>query len=266
MSGGGFHGGAAFRGSGGFRGGPAMPGRMGFGGPVAFRGPAGVRGGPVVFRGRGGFFNPPVPVPGHVQFSSRPAGFHFHHHHGFNSFNPFFSGCFGTFGGFSAFGCNTFLGAGFFPGGFLGSPFVGGGLAYGGYPLFPEDYYVPPYGYPQQQAATASTSDNSALVAEIQRLSDEVADMRYAQERASVRQQEPPPPGTSLSVQQPAASTTFVLKNGQRLTAQNYAVTGQTVWVLNEHTAKKISLSDLDLNATQQVNAANGVELKLPQK
>jgi hypothetical protein len=49
------------------------------------------------------------------------------------------------------------------------------------------------------------------------------------------------------------------------LTAENYAITGQTLWILNEHAAKKFALSDLDQAATEQVNSANGVELHLPQ-
>jgi hypothetical protein len=68
-----------------------------------------------------------------------------------------------------------------------------------------------------------------------------------------------------MSAVSPAASTTFVFRDGRRVTAENYAIAGQTLWILNEHTAKKFAMSDLDQAATEQVNAANGVELHLPQ-
>ncbi|MGE5323181.1 MAG: hypothetical protein ACM3SW_09980 [Actinomycetota bacterium] len=110
-------------------------------------------------------------------------------------------------------------------------------------------------------------SDNSAdvqLAMQIQQLSDEIADLRGEQALQRLQNRPAPPPGTSMSVVPPAASTTFVFHNGQRLTAQNYAITGQTLWILSEHAAKKYSLADLDKSATDQVNAANGVELHLP--
>jgi hypothetical protein len=203
----------------------------------------------MAFPGRGGFRGHPVPPPGHVFISSHNR--HFHH----RNFFPFNNNCFGAFSPF----CNNFgFGAGNF---FLGAPFYGAS-----YPLFPEDYYVPPYGMPQQAVSYPSDNGNAQLALEVQRLSDQIADMRdeQARQHAEFRQPPPPPPGTSLSVQQPAGATTFVFRDGRRVTVQNYAITGQTLWILSEHAAKKMSVTDLDRSATEQVNAANGVELRLP--
>lgn len=233
--------------------------RSGFGGPAVFRGQPG-------FRGQTGFGVRPAMPSNHVLFNNRPNGirfrsqhFFFHHHH----HHLFFNDCFGAF---SPFGCNSLLFNGsFFPFGggnfFLGAPFLGAS-----YPLFPEDYYVPPYGQPQA-AANYSSDNTTQLAVEIQRLSDQIADMQSDQERmrSEFRQPAPPPPGTSLSVQQPSGPATFVFRDGHRVTAQNYAIAGDTLWILNEHTAKKVSLADLDRTATEQVNAANGIELRLPQ-
>lgn len=245
-----------FRVSPGVRTAPSVPMRSGFGGPTVFRGQPG-------FRGQTGFGVRPAMPSNHVFFGGangsrfRARHVFFHHHH------RFFNDCFGAF---SPFGCNSLLLNGsFFPFGggnfFLGAPFLGAS-----YPLFPEDYYVPPYGQPQ--AAANYSSDNSTQLAmEVQRLSDEIAEMRYDQDRqqSQFRQPAPPPPGTSLSVQQPSGPATFVFRDGHRVTAQNYAIAGDTLWILNEHTAKKVSLADLDRTATEQVNAANGIELRLPQ-
>ena len=63
-----------------------------------------------------------------------------------------------------------------------------------------------------------------------------------------------------------AATATLVFKNGTRLDIANYGIVGQTLWVFDEQRARKISLADLDLEATKKVNAANGFDFKLPRK
>jgi hypothetical protein len=100
---------------------------------------------------------------------------------------------------------------------------------------------------------------------EVQRLSDEIADLRGEQALERIHDRPAPPPGTSMSVVNPVASVTFVFRDGRRLTAQNYAISGQTLWILNEHAARKFALADLDRAATEQVNASAGVEVHLPE-
>jgi hypothetical protein len=146
----------------------------------------------------------------------------------------------------------------------FGSPFFGASYIPG---FFPEDYYggYPPYAY--QVPPEAAGSDNSAdiqLAQQIQQLSDEVEDLRDEQASARRETREPPPPGASMSAVNPAVATTFVFRDGHRVTAQNYAIAGETLWILNEHAAKKVPLSDIDVAATEQVNAANGVDVRLP--
>ena len=99
------------------------------------------------------------------------------------------------------------------------------------------------------------------LATEVQRLSDEVDDMRseessrrYAQDRAAANS------GASLSAKDPAVATVFVFHDGRRISAQSYAIAGATLWIFNEHTAQKYQMTDLDASATEQANAANGVE------
>lgn len=179
----------------------------------------------------------------------------FHHNHFFFG-SPFFGLGFG-------FG-NPFFGAGFGFGNpfFFGAPFWGASYIPGF--DYPYDYYQPP----QQQPVAAEPATNASdvqLAMQIQRLSDEIADLRGEQALQRMQNRPAPPPGTSMSVVPPAAATTFVFKNGNRVTAQNYAITGQTLWVLSEHTAKKFALADLDRAATEQVNAQSGVELHLPE-
>jgi hypothetical protein len=165
------------------------------------------------------------------------------------------------------FGSNPFLfGSPFFGSPFFGSPFFSPFGTVGYIPGF--DYPYDYDNYPQQQQPVVVQSDNGAdnqLAVEVQRLSDEIADLRGEQAMQRIQNRPAPAPGTSMSVVPPAPSTTFVFHDGRRLTAQNYAITGQTLWILNEHTAQKFSLSDLDRAATEQTNAAAGVELHLPE-
>jgi hypothetical protein len=172
----------------------------------------------------------------------------FHHRHHFFFGNSFFFG-------------NPF----FFGGGFgFGSPFFGAPFLTASYiPGFDYPYNYPP---PQPQPVAAEPTTSAAdieLAREVQRLSDEIEDLREEQSRA--REPRPPlTPGGSLSAMPAAVSTTFVFSDGRRITAQNYAIAGETLWIVNENVAKKYSLADLDRAATEQVNAANGVEVHLP--
>ena len=173
----------------------------------------------------------------------------FHHHHN-NFISPF--GCFG-------FNCGgLLLGGGFFLG---GAPYYG---AYypGYYPLFPEDY-----SYPQQQPQqiiVSGDNQNSALTMEIQRLSDEVQDLRDQQQRQYEDSRRPAPPPAVTNVL-PAVPALFVFKDGRRVSAKNYAIAGQTLWILDEHNARKYQVSELDRDATERANAPNGIELRIPQ-
>ncbi|HET7873670.1 MAG TPA: hypothetical protein VFL42_14230 [Terriglobales bacterium] len=182
--------------------------------------------------------------------------------------NPFAFGC----GGF--FPCNNaFVNPFFFAGNFFGSPFFPGSFWPGSFwptynyiPGFSSDYYSPPAPAQEQQpAAAAAPADNSTdvqLAVQMQRLTDEVEQLRADQLRQQSALQSP---GTSLSAAQPAVATTFVFRDGKRLTATNYAIAGQTLWLFSEHAARKMPLSDLDRAATKEVNAANGVEVQLPE-
>ena len=113
------------------------------------------------------------------------------------------------------------------------------------------------------------SSDNSSqveLAREVQQLSDQIEELRYEEGRRAEQRQAPPPSssGTSMSARSPAIATTFVLQDGSHVPAENYALTGQTLWIFNEHKARKIAVSDIDREATEKFNAANGIYIRLP--
>ena len=106
------------------------------------------------------------------------------------------------------------------------------------------------------------------LAREVQRLSDQIEELRE-EERSEPRAQRTPPPapsstGYTLSVRTPVDATKFVMRDGSHVVAQNYAISGETVWIFDEHKARKIAIAQLDRAATDQINSANGVDLKLP--
>lgn len=218
------------------------------------------------FRG-GGFASGPVVRTG------RSMGFrNFGHSSGFVSFGrPFSSGGFRRFGRGPVFFNDCF---GFFPcrssffggGLFIGAPFYGG--FYPGYPGFYPDYYAPP-----PPAGYYDGSNNVALESEVRSLAEQVQDMREDQQedrRDAQRDNRQSPsqnaqPGRSMSAAIPASAVTFIFRDGRRMTAQNYAISGQSLWIFSENSAKRYSLSDIDRDATQKTNEANGVDLRLPE-
>lgn len=237
VGGGGFHGGmgGGFHG-GGFRGAPGgfhgAPGGMGFRGGPAFRGgfaPGGrgiARGGFPRFRGGNfcaGFGD------GDCDFDD---GFFFRHHHRHFFFNTF----------------------GFFP--YAYYPY---GYGYPAYPIY-ADYSPRSYDVPAETANNNAVSDayqQGALQQQIADLQSEVRQMRS--DLATQREPAPAPVRSERSYEPPV---TLVFRDGHRTDVSNYAIAGNTFWIVNQRTARKVAMSDLDLAATKRVNAENGVELE----
>jgi hypothetical protein len=256
--GGSFHGGGGFHSApaGGFRSAPAGGFRSG---------PMGVRTAPGGFRSGPGFstFGPRTPglssfapgartvtthtvVSGNHVFVNRPFGFnHFHHNHSF----AFFNGC---------FGCSPFL----FGGGFFGAPFYSGFYGPGYYGEYGNYGYGPPA--PQPVVVNSDNGNSAELAAQVQQLTDEVSDLRSEENRRYYDDRAKASSGETLSAKEPAAATIFVFTDGHRISAKNYAIAGQTLWIFGEQSAHKYQLSDLDAGATEQANAANGVEFHVP--
>jgi hypothetical protein len=262
-------GGGSFHGGGGFRSAPAGGFRSAPSGGFRSAGPMGVRTAPGGFRSGPGFssFGPRTPglssfapgrravtthtvVSGNHVFVNRPFGFnHFHHHH--HSF-AFFNGC---------FGCSPFLFGGF-GGGFFGAPFYSGFYGPGYYGDYGNYGYGPPA--PQPVVVNSDNGNSAELAAQVQQLTDEVSDLRSEENRRYYDDRARASSGAALSAKEPAAATIFVFTDGHRISAKNYAIAGQTLWIFSEQSAHKYQLSDLDAGATEQANAANGIEFHVP--
>jgi hypothetical protein len=137
----------------------------------------------------------------------------------------------------------------------------------------PYGYFFAPYYYPSLGYADSAYSDygpgydaaadpnaQGAVMAEnmlgeqINRLSAEVDQLRSAQAPL------PPPMETREDPQPPQPAVTLVLRNGQQLKIQNYAVMDQTFWDFSSQPTRKIPIANIDLAASAKATEAGGGE------
>ena len=172
----------------------------------------------------------------------------------------FFSrGCFGCISPFF-FDSGLFFGSPFFGGPFIGAPFWDPFYdGYAGYPGYPADYYSQP---PAPVADYSDNGSNAQLAADVQQLTDEVQDLR-SENRDNYNRSDANS-NSSISAKEPGQPAVFIFKDGRRVTAQNYAIAGETLWIMDEHAAHKFALSELDATATEHANAVNGVDVRIP--
>jgi hypothetical protein len=133
------------------------------------------------------------------------------------------------------------------------------GYAYYGYPWdYGDDSYsadsyqsYPPYDY------SSAYVDNSREQEQLDRLENEVDRLRAEREgRESQASQ-----ARSKADSEP---TELVFRDKHTEEVQNYAIVGQTLWILSAQRARKIPLTELDIPATKKANDDRGVEFQLP--
>ena len=119
-----------------------------------------------------------------------------------------------------------------------------------------------PYASVQQPTLSDSNQVNE-LSYEVERLTREVQRLREEQQLLRESRQAPPEPPLS---QTPSVPVILVFGDGHQIEVQGYAIVGQTLWALTEQTSTRISVADLDLEATQKLNAQRGIRFPLPRK
>jgi hypothetical protein len=127
---------------------------------------------------------------------------------------------------------------------------------------FPYPVYASSYYQGDEQTPSTVGDRESGVAEEVERLTDEVEQIREDQlSREQSRQAalQPRP-----SVEDKTATTILVFRDGRQSEIQNYAIVGQTVWVFTEQRARKVPISDLNVEASTRVNAGRGVEFRLP--
>jgi hypothetical protein len=128
------------------------------------------------------------------------------------------------------------------------------------YPVYAAPYY--PYYQEAEQTPATITDRESDLAREVGRLRYEVARLREEQVSREPARQAALQPRPSVEERTP--TTILVFRNGRRSEVQNYAIVDGTLWVFTEQRAQKMPVSDLDLEATKNVNDDRGVEFRIP--
>ena len=116
---------------------------------------------------------------------------------------------------------------------------------------YTEPAYAQPPAYVSQ--APAVSPNEADLTYQIGMLSQQIEQLRQEQARSA-----PPAPAQS------AAAAVLIFRDGHRQEIHNFAIVGDTLWVLDERTSTKISVADLDIDATQKENRSHGVRFPLP--
>ena len=128
------------------------------------------------------------------------------------------------------------------------------GLWYGSPGWYDNDSYSAPNYAPADSGVDSGRIEQQQ--AEIDRLHEEIAELR---EERDVRAGPPRPPAETDS--QPTA---FVFRDKHMEEVKNYAIVGESLWVLSSGKARRIPLSELDVAATKKANEDRGVDFKTP--
>jgi hypothetical protein len=140
---------------------------------------------------------------------------------------------------------------------------LGYGLGYPYYPAYADPFYSAPPFYSEPQYVPDAVPDTAApsqseleLSYQVGQLSQQIEQLRQQQALA----QAPPRP---VAPEPAPTPTVLVFRDGHRMEIINYAIVGQTLWVLDERNSTKIPVADLDVDATQKENRIRGLRFQV---
>lgn len=149
----------------------------------------------------------------------------------------------------------------------FGSSF-GSFASFGAYPFYSypliSDSSSEDYSDAAAQQLAQQTAQASDLTAQIEQLREELQQVRQQQSSPAAAAAPPSAPVQTAKAEEPPMPTTLVFRDGRRSEVENYAIVGNTLWVFSDQRRKKIPIAELDLKATQQANADQGVDFVLP--
>lgn len=140
--------------------------------------------------------------------------------------------------------------------------------------LFAEPIFLPgPYDYGVASYPEIAEPDqyverdyDRELGSEIRELREQVGQLRTDLAERESAEPSRAPEEAEKAPQKKGPATELIFRDGHSMEARNYIIVGPTIWVLTEQQAKKIPLSDLDLDATAKTNNERGIEFRLPAK
>jgi hypothetical protein len=148
------------------------------------------------------------------------------------------------------------------------SPYYPGAYSLGAcytQPYYPQPYYTPfPYAYDQFSTSYYDDTVN-ILMRQIRNLSEQVQQL---QAEITLAQTQPPQARAAETAtppsEPPATPVTMILKNGQRIPSQGYAIAGQTIWILTPGGPVRIALKDIDVVETRSANIKQVIRFQAP--
>ncbi len=143
------------------------------------------------------------------------------------------------------------FGYGSVPYGAFFAPYYYPSLGYGDSAYAGNGYDAPP---PEDPAVQNMTASENMLAKQVQILSDQIDQLKSAQQRGAIPQEE------SAQETTPQVPITLVLRNGQQIQVQNYAIMNQTFWDFTRQPARKIPVSSIDIAASMRATEATGAE------
>ncbi len=153
--------------------------------------------------------------------------------------------------------------------GYFGNPY-GYPYGYGYIPSFSEYPLFGPtmpseQGYDPSSSGPVAAQDegdgDDSLADQVQALSDEVEQLRQERNGGVGSPSSSVLPTTRAE----RLPTLFAFRDGRKMEAVNFVVTGKTLWVIGDQSTRRSPLSDLDLAMTKKLNDQRGSEPLLPE-
>jgi hypothetical protein len=128
-------------------------------------------------------------------------------------------------------------------------------------------YYYPSFGFgdngytsnqyapPPPDPGVQSRTMEGALTQQIRMLSDQIDQLKNAENRRAALQDD-----EDVQEATPQVPITLVLRNGQQIQVQNYAVMDHTFWDFTRQPARRIPVSNIDIEASTRATEATGAE------
>lgn len=135
------------------------------------------------------------------------------------------------------------------------------GYGYGVEPVYP--FWMPYGGYDTSETEAsppppAEPPQDNQLADEVGNLAAEVQMLRQGQLQQQYAAQPPAPPEPK------PPKTILIFRDGHALEVQNYAIVGDTLWVLSDQSSQRVPLALLNLSATEGANESRGLEFEPP--
>ena len=142
-------------------------------------------------------------------------------------------------------------------------------------PYLPQAYYPQPYVFPpsytpypvvENQFAVYDNRQNvDALERQVQQLSGELRllqdqVMTANETQVQMQMQTQAQRSEATRPAEPATPVVLVLKNGERLESQGYVIAGDKLWIVTPCGTERMSLSNINVAATQRENLKRGIE------